>query len=62
MLMDLKDVGSIRQKLVPPLVVLGLTDLVLGADLAYKLTLEPFDHNQVTCINSYWPCTACNAA
>ena len=45
-LMALKGLGRIRQALVPPLVLLGLADLVLVADAGDRLALEAFDHDQ----------------
>jgi hypothetical protein len=44
--MALKGLGCIRQELVPPLVVLGLADLVLVTDFGDRLALEAFDHDQ----------------
>jgi hypothetical protein len=40
-LMALKGQGGIRQELVPPLVILGLADLVLVTDFGDRLALRP---------------------
>jgi hypothetical protein len=44
-LMALKGFGRMGQKLVPPLVVRRLADLVLSAELSYRLTFEAFNDN-----------------
>jgi hypothetical protein len=43
--MHLKGLGGMGQKLVPPLIILGWTDLMLGTDLGDGLTLEPLKHH-----------------
>jgi len=42
--MVLKGLSGIRQVQVPPLVVLGLADLMLVTDGGNRLALEAFDH------------------
>jgi hypothetical protein len=36
----------LAKKLVAPLVVLGLTDLMLGANLRHRFAVKPLKHNQ----------------
>jgi hypothetical protein len=43
--MHLKGLGGMGQKLVPPLIILGWADLMLGTDLGDGLTLEPLKHH-----------------
>jgi len=43
--MDLKRLRSVGEKLVAPLRVLALADLVLGAQFRYGPALEAFEHN-----------------
>jgi hypothetical protein len=43
---EFKGVGRIRQKLVPPLVVERLADLMLGANLGHGFTFEALKHDQ----------------
>jgi hypothetical protein len=43
--MDLKGFGGMRQKLITPLVVLGLADLVLSAQFGHGLALEALEHD-----------------
>jgi hypothetical protein len=43
--MDLKGFNGICEKLVPPLVVLHLIDLILGAEFFHRLLLEAFEHD-----------------
>src|SRR5918996_5604277 len=43
LLMDLKGFGRMSQKLVAPLIVLGLADLMLGAELSDGRAFEAFD-------------------
>jgi hypothetical protein len=42
---DFKGLGGIGKKLVAPLVVLGLADLVLGANLGHWLALQALNEN-----------------
>jgi hypothetical protein len=44
-LMHFKGLSGMSQKLVAPLVVLGLADLVLGANLGDGLALQALDDN-----------------
>ena len=41
----LKRFGRIRQKLVAPLVILRLADLVVLTDGGHRFALEPFEHD-----------------
>jgi len=43
--MDLKGLRSIRQKLVAPLIILALVDLVLITEFRYGLALQAFEHD-----------------
>src|SRR5437879_7361023 len=42
---DLKRFGRVRQKLIAPLVILGLTDVILGTDDGHRPALEAFEYN-----------------
>jgi hypothetical protein len=44
-LVDLKGLGGMRQELVPPLVILGLTDLVFMAQFRHGCPLEAFKYD-----------------
>jgi hypothetical protein len=44
-LVDLKGLGGMRQELVPPLVILGLTDLVFVAKFRQGFPLEAFKYD-----------------
>jgi hypothetical protein len=44
--MHLKGLGGMGQELVPSLIILGLADLMRGADLGDGLALEPLKRNR----------------
>ena len=44
-LMHFKGLSGMSQKLVAPLVVLGLADLVFATDFSHRLTLQTLEHN-----------------
>jgi hypothetical protein len=45
LLRDLEGLGGVRQKLIAPLVVLRLADLVVLADGGHRLPLEAFEYD-----------------
>jgi hypothetical protein len=45
LLSDLKRLGGVRQKLIAPLVVLRLADLVVLADGGHRFPLEAFEYD-----------------
>ena len=45
LLRALKRVGGMGEELVTPLVILGLAELVLAANLGHRFALEPLEHD-----------------
>ena len=50
LLRALKRFGSVGEELVPLLVILGLVELALTANLSHRLALEPLEHDHGFCL------------
>src|SRR4030042_1098090 len=45
----------VREKLISPLIVLCLADLMLDTNISHMFTLQPFHHNHCLCLRIPFP-------